>query len=90
MDMTLDEARETLPQMETLIGDAQPSIDTEGAVQEAEQATGGLNGAQTQSLIAVIGQYAAGTISEGQAINIISVAIGVSKEEAKTIIEGAV
>jgi SPP1 family phage portal protein len=47
-----------------------------------------LNGAQTQSLITVIGQYSAGAITLGQAINIISVAIGVSRDEAKNIIEG--
>ena len=56
---------------------------------EAERAAGEkLNGAQTQSLITVVSQLAAGVLSEGQAINIISASIGVSKEEAKAIISG--
>lgn len=46
-----------------------------------------MNGAQTQSLIAIIGQYASGTITENQAVNIISTAIGVSKDEAREILK---
>ncbi len=58
-------------------------------VAAAEEATDkGLNGAQTQSLIQIIQQLSAGTISEGQAVSIISVSIGVSKEKAKEIIRG--
>ena len=68
-----------------------PSDETaETAVEEAEEAANKtLNGAQTQSLISVITQYKAGTLSIGQATNIVSVSIGISKEEAKRIIEGA-
>lgn len=33
-------------------------------------------------------QYSAGTLSEGQAVAIISTAIGVTKDEAKAIIRG--
>jgi hypothetical protein len=47
-----------------------------------------LNGAQTQSLIAVMAQYSSGALSEGQAVAIISTAIGVTKEEARAIIRG--
>ena len=47
-----------------------------------------LNGAQTQSLIAIMGQYSAGEITEGQAINLISTAIGMSKEDARKILNG--
>ena len=47
-----------------------------------------LNGAQTQSLIAILGQYTAGQISEGQAIRLISAAIGVSREDAGAILRG--
>lgn len=68
----------------------EPPPDSGGAISSAEGVVGkSLNGAQTQSLIAVIGQYSAGSITEGQAINVISVAIGVSKEEAAKIIQGA-
>lgn len=47
-----------------------------------------LNGAQTQSLIAIMSQFSAGSLSEGQAVNLIATAIGISKEEAKEILNG--
>jgi len=47
-----------------------------------------LNGAQTQSLIAIMAQLSSGGIKEGQAINLISTAIGISKEEAKKLLSG--
>lgn len=46
-----------------------------------------LNGAQTQSLINIVMQYQQGVLSEGQAINIITTSIGVSKEQAKEILK---
>lgn len=61
------------------------------AITEAEQAIGGgktLNGAQTQSLISIMQQYATGALSEGQAINLIATAIGLSKDEARDILLG--
>ena len=74
------------------IGDGETASEpTESEViKSAEDAAGKtLNGAQTQSLISVIAQYQSGALGLGQAVNIISVAIGVSKDEAKKIIEGA-
>lgn len=47
-----------------------------------------LNGAQTQSLIAIMSQFTSGTLTEGQAVNLIAAAIGVSKEDAKQILNG--
>lgn len=47
-----------------------------------------LNGAQTQALIAIIGQFSAGQITEGQAVRLISAAIGVSREDAGAILRG--
>lgn len=68
-----------------------PGVDTEGVVDDAEKVTGKtLNGAQTQSLITVVTQFAAGTLTLGQAVNIIAIAIGVTKEEAQKLLEGAV
>lgn len=59
-------------------------------VEAAEEIAGKtLNGAQTQSLLGIIGQYSKGELTLGQAINLISVAIGISKGEAKKIIEGS-
>lgn len=63
----------------------------DGGVVEAAEETAGktLNGAQTQSLLGVMQQYQAGGLTLGQAVAVVSVAIGVSKEEARKIIEGA-
>ena len=47
-----------------------------------------LNGAQTHSLLAIMAQYSAGSLSEGQAINLIATAIGITKEEARAILNG--
>ncbi len=47
---------------------------------------GALNGAQTQSMIGVIQSYQAGALTEGQAVNVLSVAIGVSKEKARGLL----
>ena len=47
-----------------------------------------LNVAQTQSLIAIMSQYSAGSLTEGQAIRLISTAIGISREEARSILNG--
>ena len=65
-------------------------VSTGAVIEDAEDVAGKtLNGAQTQPLIAIIAQYQSGALSIGQAVNIISASIGVSKEEAKRIIEGA-
>jgi hypothetical protein len=62
---------------------------TTEAIDTAEETVGKtLNGAQTQSLIAVMAQYSSGALSEGQAVAIISTAIGVTKDEARAIIRG--
>jgi len=63
--------------------------DAETAVDVAEETVGKtLNGSQTSSLITVIRQLGAGTITEGQAVNIIVTALGVTREEALKIIRG--
>ena len=64
-----------------------PPIDE--AVEAAEDATKtALNGAQTQSLIAIITQYSTGTLTENQAVNLIATSIGITKDEARAIIRG--
>lgn len=49
-----------------------------------------LNGAQTQSLIAIMSQFSGGQITEGQAINLIATSIGISKQEARDLLNGKV
>ncbi len=65
------------------------TADTEEIIEDAEEVKGSrLNGVQTQSLLTVVGQYAAGALTENQAANIIVATIGISKEEAKGILRG--
>lgn len=47
-----------------------------------------LNGAQTQSLIMIMDRYSEGGLSKEQAINMIAIAVGISKDKAKEIVEG--
>lgn len=72
----------TFPNDEVLVDEGDIRENAENAVGKA------LNGAQTQSLLTIIQQYATGSISIGQAINVLSTAIGIPKEDAKKIIEG--
>lgn len=63
--------------------------DLQEAIENAENATGKtLNGAQMQSLIVVIDKLADGKISESQAINILSAAIGIPKSKAQELVKG--
>ena len=68
----------------TVSGDVTGDIG--GAVTEVQGKA--LNGAQTQSLIAIMSQFSAGSLTEGQAVNLISTAIGISKSEARSILNG--
>lgn len=61
-----------------------------GATDAAEVQGKQLNGAQTQSLIAIMVQYSAGSLTEGQTINLIATAIGISKAEARSLLNGEV
>lgn len=65
-------------------------VPTDGeAVDMAEEAKGqALNGAQTQSLILIMDKFSAGGLTEQQATNMISTAIGISKEDARKIVRG--
>lgn len=58
-----------------------------GVVKEAQQATGkSLTVGQINSLIGIMQQYQDGALTENQTINIISIALGVSKEQARDLI----
>lgn len=57
-------------------------------MQGAEIQGKSLNGAQMQSLLAIMSQFGTGELTEGQAVNLICTAIGISKEEARNILNG--
>lgn len=82
-----DTAKANVPEQNQVMGDSIPISQNGGAV-EVQNKT--LNGAQTKSLIAIMSQYTAGELSEGQAVNLISTAIGIEKDEAKRILNGEV
>lgn len=73
---------------DAMFGNATTPTETQGGKTEVQGKN--LNGAQTQSLIAIMSQYTAGSLSEGQAINLIATAIGISKVEAKAILNGEI
>ena len=52
-----------------------------------EEVSKSLNGAQTQSLINIIGQYKEGRLTYNQALQIIKISIGVKEEEAAVLIK---
>lgn len=61
----------------------------EEAIDTAEELSGKtLNGSQTSSLITVIKGLKSGDITEGQAVRILTTAIGVTRDEALAIIRG--
>lgn len=82
--------RKSAEDIEKFMGDEQETpeiIGRESAIETAEETVGKmLNGAQTQSLLTVMQSLANGSLTERQAVNIISTAIGVTKEEARAII----
>lgn len=47
-----------------------------------------LNGAQTQALVGVVEKVQAGSLTEGQAANVISMSLGIEREEALRVIRG--
>lgn len=70
-------------------GGATDVASADEAVEAAEETVGRtLNGAQTQSLLTVMKSLSEGSLTEGQAVNIIATAIGVTKQEAMAIIRG--
>ena len=70
-------------------GDITDNINEGEVVDTAEDVKGEpLNGIQMQSLLLVMDKFADGKLTENQAINMISTAIGVSKEKAREIVQG--
>lgn len=47
-----------------------------------------LNGAQTNALVGVVEKVQAGTLTEGQAANVIGMSLGIGYEEALRVIRG--
>lgn len=82
-----EEAQRWLNNVQMDIDEYQPEDDEQIKDDIEEVVTKQLNGAQTQSLINIIGQFKQGILTENQAINIISVSIGVSKDEAKELLQ---
>jgi len=71
------------------LDDAVDAPTTSDAIDVAEEAVGkALNGIQAQNLSSIIKGFTNGTLTEGQAVNLISTALGVTKDEAREIIRG--
>lgn len=64
------------------------SIDDLDVISKAEDILGHyLNGDQTNSLLSILAQYRTGVLDEIQAVTMLSVAIGISKEQAIELLE---
>lgn len=87
---TLEEAEKNLPEQNAVMDDdvkiPTSKNNSVGAQVQGKQ----LNGAQTQSLIAIMSQFSSGGLTEGQATNLIATAIGIDKDEARKILNGEV
>lgn len=96
--VTIDEVQGILAKVNAESGDRFEAVvaedDSEGinneeAVDIAENVKGRpLNGTQTASLIMIMDKLSSGGLSEQQAINMISTAIGISKDDARKIVRG--
>jgi SPP1 family phage portal protein len=91
LDVSYEEIKDKAPiqtdDAEDLL-EGDESSDGEEVVDKAEDELGhSLNGSQTQSLLNVIAQWKAGTLSEAQAISVISLAVGISREKAGEILK---
>ncbi len=63
------------------------AIDADQVQKEAGEEIGkALNGAQTASLLTIIQQYKAGTLTPDEAVSIISISIGISEEKARKLL----
>jgi len=88
-----EEAASNIPEQADVLGDDMKIQTSKSIVQptktaDAEIQGKALNGAQTQSLIAIMAQFASRAITEGQAVNLIAAAIGIEKEEARKLLKG--
>ena len=61
---------------------------TSGGGISNEQIDNRLNGAQIKSLIEIMEQYTNGLLSEGQAINLISIGVNIDRDRAEKILKG--
>ncbi len=85
LDIDYSEVKERLPKgaIED-IANAGATLDVQA---EVEETTGkALNGAQTASLLSIIAQYKAKTLTADEAVSIISISIGISEERARKLL----
>lgn len=87
---TEEEAAANLPEQNAVLDDDVKIPTTKNNSGGAEVQGKQLNGAQTQSLIAIMSQFSSGELTEGQAINLIATAIGIEKDEARRLLNGDV
>lgn len=75
---------------QTAQADAEGKTEASPPPNNSESTMSKLNGAQTQSLITIMGQYSSGAITEGQATKLIATAVGMTNEDARKILNGVI
>ena len=103
LDLDFDELKDQVEKMQeekntadakAMLDNVVPEEDTSDAeaspkqVEEAEETIGKpLNGAQTSSLLSIIGQYKAGQLDAEEAVAILAIAIGISEQKARKLLK---
>jgi hypothetical protein len=84
MDMPEDEE----PTVEAREATTSQSDDVAGSDVQERDTSSMLNGAQVSSLVNIMQQFQDGMLTEGQAVNLISIAIAIPKEDARALLKG--
>lgn len=83
----LNEVQNTFDAQSTLDGVKPEDDNITEQVASAEESLGKpLNGAQTASLLSIIAQYKAGTLTADEAVSIIAISIGISEQKARKLL----
>ena len=102
LDIDYEEIKDKIPNEEDDLMNAQNAIDNvpvdeelttdltgndDAVKEETEEEIGKpLNGAQTQSLLSIIAQYKQGQLSADEAVSIISLALAISEQKARSLL----
>lgn len=82
------EAEHSLAAAEADLKGTDQNLDSSAVKSQAEDTIGKpLNGVQTNSLLSVIAQYKAGGLTAGEAVAILSIAIGITEERARKLLQ---
>ena len=89
LDIEFEDIKDRLPgnNAESELDDAVGELNIDDVQTEAKEEAGvALNGAQTASLLSIIGQYKNGVLTANEAVSIISISVGITEERARKLL----